>query len=137
MAAQYDDIVDALAVAFCNLNAHVYTGDLPSVQHPAIVIGWPEEYDPYSDMGDAGDYVIRCRIEVAASRDFKAGNAKLRPYTDRAGTQSLCEAIDADMTLGGVVDSARVLNFVDYGYREVGTDNTTVVQCVARIAVMS
>jgi hypothetical protein len=135
--ATFEQIVDALATAFDGCGAHVYTGDLASVQQPAIVIGWPESYDPYTDLGDASDYVIPCRIEVIASRDFKTGNKALRPYIDRTGTQSLCAAIDNDMTLGGVVDSARVLDFVNFGYREISADNTTIVMCEARVAVLA
>ena len=135
--ATYEQIVDALAEAFAGINAHVYTGDLASVQQPAIVIGWPESYDPYTDLGEASDYVIPCRIEIIASRDFKTGNQALRPYIDRTGTQSLCAAIDADVTLGGVVDSARVIDFVNFGYREITADNTTVVMCEARIEVLA
>jgi hypothetical protein len=137
MAADYDDIVEALATAFAGIDAQVYTGPLAAVQWPAIVIGWPESYDPYTDLGSASDYTIPVRVEVAASRDFKSGNQALRPYIDRTGDYSICAAIDADVTLGGVVDSARVVEFVNFGYREVGTDGTTVVQCEARIEVLA
>jgi hypothetical protein len=137
MAADYDDIVEALATAFAGIDAQVYTGPLAAVQWPAIVIGWPESYDPYTDQGQASDYIIPVRVEVVSSRDFKSGNGALRPFMDRTGDFSLCAALDADPTLGGIVDSARVVDFVNFGYREVTPDNTTVVQCEARVEVLA
>lgn len=127
----------ALAHAFDDTDLHVYDNETPRIEYPALIIGWPESYDPRAYLGGGADIVFPCRLELPASRDWESADDQLEGYLSLTGPNSLIAAIEADPTLGGVVDSAAVIGFDNFGFREMNNaGNTTVVlMCEARIEV--
>lgn len=85
------------------------------VNPPAAVVGGPEriEYDLTYGRG-ADTYLIS--VMVYASRaDQSSGQELLDGYLAGAGATSIKAAIEADPTLGGAADTARVTMARNYG----------------------
>jgi hypothetical protein len=79
----------------------------------AVVVPSGGTYD--STMGRGSDDMV-FEVRLAVSRaDDRTAQELLDQYLAGAGAKSVKAAIEADKTLGGVVDFARVAGWDDYG----------------------
>lgn len=117
------DVRAALATAIATvdgLSARPYTKDIADV--PVAMVGGPEiEYDKTFGRGH-DDYMIPIIILVSKVSD-EDSQTKLDSYLDPFGDSSVKTAIEADSTLGGVVEDLRVMSTSDYGVHEVSGVN--------------
>lgn len=103
--------------AIPGLSARPYTKDIADV--PVAMVGGPEiEYDKTFGRGH-DDYTIPVMVLCSKVSD-EDSQARLDSYLDPFGSSSIKAAIEADSTLGGVVEDLRVVSTSDYGVHEVG-----------------
>lgn len=99
------------------LSARPYTKSIADV--PVLMVGGPEiEYDKTFGRGH-DDYTIPMIVLCSKVSD-EDSQARLDSYLDPFGDSSIKTAIEADSTLGGVVEDLRVVSTTDYGMHEVG-----------------
>jgi hypothetical protein len=65
-------------------------------------------------LGGSADLVFRIVLLLAAA-DSSTGQDAMDPYLATTGTQSILAAVQADDTLGGVVEYAEVMDATGYG----------------------
>lgn len=109
------DVMEALALRFAGVDGlkqrHAFPpGDLGSV--PAIVVSVGEDEGGIADYaptigGDATDLDLVLNVFVQWG-DNRAAWARLMPFLAPTGGASLLAAVDADPTLGGLVDSTQL-----------------------------
>jgi len=99
---------------------------LETISSLRIFETWPEAVNqlPAAVIGlEGGEYNAgigcakwRFRITILVQRaDLPGAQAKLDPYLDEAGAQSIAQIIEADRTLGGLQVFAQVMEMRDYG----------------------
>lgn len=129
------DIRAALQTAIATipgLQAEKYVRDVATP--PVAMVGGPEtEYDKTFGRGH-DDHTIPVMIFASRASDVD-GQAQLDSYLDPYGTSSLKAAIEADSTLGGVVDDLRVTETRDYGAHEI--NGVTYLGAVLMVHVMA
>jgi hypothetical protein len=109
MSDPITDAMQALAAAFAAIPG-LTTYALPpgSIEVPAVVVSVPSgelgDFSPVMDE-DVMDLSLVVNVFVQWGDD-EAAWSQLRPYVALSGTYSLFAAVNADPTLGGVVDSA-------------------------------
>jgi hypothetical protein len=125
MTATIEEAMEALAAAFSDI-AGLSTYPLPpgQIEVPAVVVSLPSgELGDYSPVMDAGVMDLNLVVNVFVQwGDDDAAWDQLRPFVSATGAYSLFAAVNADPTLGGVVDSALVgtpTNFGSYTYGAV------------------
>jgi hypothetical protein len=113
-----EQAMEALADAFAGIDGlSRYPRPPSSVEVPAVVVSLPAgELGDYSPvMGqDCMDLTLVVNVFVQWGDD-EAAWTELQPFVDRAGASSLFAAVNADPTLGGVVDSALPFNPTNFG----------------------
>jgi len=113
-----EQAMQALADAFGGIaGLSRYPRPPGTINVPAVVVSLPAgELGDYSPvMGqDAMDLTLVVNVFVQWGDD-RAAWSQLLPFVDRAGTSSLFAAVNADPTLGGVVDSALPFNPTNFG----------------------
>jgi hypothetical protein len=79
----------------------------------------------YHDAFDDGEMTTWDVIVLAAPEavGYKRGQAAINPYVSREGASSVKAAIEADGTLGGVVDCLAVIRWYDRGLIEANAQN--------------
>lgn len=110
MTATVDEAMEALAEAFAGIDGlSTYARPPGVIEVPALVVSLPDgAFANYSVvMGDAGDLDLVINIFVQWGDDESAWD-QLVPFVSQSGAHSLFAAVNADPTLGGVVDSALV-----------------------------
>lgn len=110
MTATFTEAMDALAAAFSGIDGLSSYANPPGViEVPALVVSLPSgNLADYSVvMGDAGDLDLVINIFVQWGDDESAWD-QLVPFVSQSGPYSLFAAVNADPTLGGVVDSALI-----------------------------
>jgi hypothetical protein len=122
--AEIEAIAEALESAIATiptLRAHKEQPD--SVQ---VTVGKGAAYPipregSYHEAFDDGEMTTWDVIVLAApsSVGYARGQAAINPYVSREGTSSVKAAIEADGTLGGVVDCLSVTRWYDRGLIEV------------------
>ncbi len=86
---------------------------------PQAVVDWEGEID-YHGTAKHGMQIINCSVIIIVSRaSDRAGNQALAGYASATGTNSIHAAIEADATLGGVVDDCNVVGFRRLSSEEV------------------
>ncbi|MEO5875518.1 MAG: hypothetical protein ABIS86_17010 [Streptosporangiaceae bacterium] len=93
------------------------------INPPHAVIGVPPVENYRASFG-RGQFIIKPQvfILVSAALDW-VGQTALAGYADVSGPLSIPAAIEADRTLGGVVDECVVDSFRPLGAEEVGVIN--------------
>ena len=117
------DVRAALATALGaidGLRASAYEPD--KVSPPQAIVGdLSIDYD--QTFGSAADRChkldITVRVYVPRATD-RAGQDKLDGYVSPTGASSIKAALEADKTLGGVIDDLHVPGMSGYGFYEVG-----------------
>lgn len=72
---------------------------------PAAVVGLPEEIDYLRTFtNDNVDLTFRIQLMVSTAADAASCQKALAAYMDNSGASSVLLAIEADETLGGLVD---------------------------------
>ncbi len=108
MTATITEAMDALAAAFSSIDGlSTYANPPGNIEVPALVVSMPSgEFGDFSPvMGDAMDLNLVINIFVQWGDDEAAWD-QLVPFVSVSGPYSLSAALNADPTLGGVVDSA-------------------------------
>lgn len=107
---------EALA-AIADLRVFDYPPD--SVTPPAAIVSYPDPIDFDMTMGRGSDRAtVPVHVVIGRVSDRAARNA-LTAYMAGSGDRSVKAAIEADRTLGGAVDSVRVVS-VSGGELNVG-----------------
>jgi hypothetical protein len=109
MALNLNATMDALGVRLATISGlRVYDYPPDTIAEPAGVIAYPEsvEYDQtYAGGADRATFpvhVLTGKVSDRASRD------RIGAYVARTGGSSVKTTLEAEPTLGGVVDSLRV-----------------------------
>lgn len=109
MSDPITDAMQALAAAFSSIDG-LSTYALPpgTIEVPAVVVSMPSgELGDFSPVMDEGVMDLSLVVNVFVQwGDDEAAWSQLRPYVSPSGAYSLFAAVNADPTLGGVVDSA-------------------------------
>ena len=109
MSDPITDAMQALAAAFSTITGlSTYAFPPGTIEVPAVVVSMPAgELGDLSPVMDAGvmDLDLIVNVFVQWGEDESAWS-QLLPYCSPTGTHSLFAAVNADPTLGGVVDSA-------------------------------
>lgn len=119
------DAMEALAGMFTIDGLTVAVGPVENIgTPPALVVeagdGEFLDYRPAMDPGTAdATLTITVFVQYGESR---AARAALKPYLADTGTHSVFATVNADPTLGGVVDSAQVLAARNLGRYTLGAD---------------
>lgn len=111
MSDPITDAMQALAAAFSAIpGLSSYAFPPGTIDVPAVVVSLPSgELGDYSPVMDEGVMDLNLVLNVFVQwGDDEAAWAQLLPFVSPTGTYSLFAAVNADPTLGGVVDSALV-----------------------------
>lgn len=124
MTASFPDVRQALANRIATISGLTVYNTIPdSVTVPAAIIGPPAGQMPflhYSDTFDGGvTYLLAIRVYVSRYDSPMAQDA-LDPFVAPTGSQSLDATIDADPSLGGVVEYANLVEVRNYGKYTIG-----------------
>jgi hypothetical protein len=112
--------------------ANVYRYELASVDHPAVIVGFPDRWVPDALGNVTREFTFPIRCEVAASSDWASGNV-----TIEALIEAVITAIQYDTSLGGSVDDCAVVDVSGFGFRSVGTDAMSVLVAEVNVAVLA
>lgn len=115
------DIRAGLATAIATidgLSAEPYARD--NVDPPMAMVGGPDNAEFDKTFGRGHDDYEFGVIVFSSRVDDEAGQEQLDAYLDPFGPSSIKQAIEADPTLGGVVEDLRVERTQEYGAHEVG-----------------
>lgn len=88
--------------------------DPTQINPPAAWVGVPDipDYRATFGAGNAGRFHIAPTVTVAVSAALdRVGQVKLAGYANPSGATSIAAAIEADRTLGGIVEECFVLSF--------------------------
>lgn len=103
-------VMDGLAARLATIaNLRVFEYPPDAVTPPAGIVGYPAPFNFDATMGrgtDRGRFPVHVVVGRASDR---AARDALVPFMAGAGAASVKAAIEADGTLGGAADSARVL----------------------------
>lgn len=124
--------VDAIAEALRDALATVPTlrahdgqpDDIQVTQGKGVAYPLPREGN-YHEAFDDGEMTTWDVVVLAApeAAGYKRGQDAINPYVSREGADSVKAAIEADGTLGGVVDCLSVTRWYDRGLIEAGGQN--------------
>lgn len=90
------------------------------ISPPCAIVGVPPIPEYRATFG-RGRFRLAPTVTVLTSAALdRAGQQKLAGYADPTGTQSIAAAIEADRTLGGIVEECHVIDFRPLGREEVG-----------------
>jgi len=90
------------------------------INPPQAVVGVPP-VDNYRTTFGRGQFMIMPQVYVFVSAALdKVGQAALAEFANPVGARSIPAAIEADRTLGGVVQECVVDSFRPLGWEEVG-----------------
>lgn len=111
-------LADAIALAIGD-EFNVYGYESANPTWPAVIVSFPDNYEPNSALRGEVEYQLPVRVEIPVTDDESA-DALLCDVIEPTGTRSLLAVLDADPTLGGTVDSAAPMDVTQFGYRDVG-----------------
>jgi hypothetical protein len=114
------DVMTALEMALEGIAGLRVADVVPDQMTPPVAfVGVPEIAEYHSTFGP-GFFTLSPTITVLVSAALdRIGQRKLASYADPASTTSIRRAVEADMTLGGVVSQAWVQDFRPLGLEEV------------------
>jgi hypothetical protein len=120
MAATLTDIRNAIKDTLGTLSDfNASAVEPPAPKYPA---GWCFPASPAADFhqtfDDAVTWHIRVTVAVAAS-DVGRSQSNIDPYLAPTGSRSIKALLEADPSLGGVVDSVSVKGIVAYGALDI------------------
>lgn len=113
--ATVPDVYAALKDAIDSGVLNVYDYEEPAPAYPALILGLPTSYDTHPVQGNAFDITIPARLLIEWDDPETAFDLLLR-LISTTGVDSIQAAIEADETLGGVVDDATVTGWEQFGF---------------------
>lgn len=87
---------------------------------PCAIVGVPEIPNYHGTFGRAKWQLEPTVTVFTSAAHDRAGQLMLAGYADHSGATSIAAAVEADKTLGGVVDDCIVVSFRPLGLDEVG-----------------
>jgi hypothetical protein len=114
----FSEIRTALASSMSSINGLRTSATIPDAPRPPLAVVIPESitYDLNANRG-ADRYLFNVTVIVGRADDRAAQN-NLDQYV--VGTNSIKTAIEKDRTLGGKVDTCRVMDMRNYSSLAVG-----------------
>lgn len=110
--------IESRLATIAGLRVTEYVPD--QVNPPQAFVGVPAVTEYRSTYG-RGYFTMEPTVTVLVSKNLdKQGQLKLASYANVTGASSIVAAIEADRTLGGMVDECWVLSFRPLGLEEVG-----------------
>ncbi len=98
----------------------VHATRVATITPPATIVEpAPGEFYEYDTSSDSHDVHLVILVLVSRADDASAWT-ELDPYVHPTGAQSISAAIEADPTLGGIVDDCDVRAAMDYGDYDIG-----------------
>jgi hypothetical protein len=107
----------------------VYAYEVKDPRRPAIIVGWPETYDPRADYAGDIDLIIPVRVEIVWLDDAGTDDMLM------SAMENLRDAIETDRTLQNNVDDVSCAPFEEIGTRTSG-DDTVIVQFSVPVEIM-
>lgn len=90
------------------------------INPPQAMVGVPPIPNYHATMGRA-KFTVEPTVTLFVSAGVdRVGQLAMAEYANPTGTRSVVAAIEADRTLGGVVDDCIVIDFQPLGLEEVG-----------------
>lgn len=129
-------IMDGLAAALRTISGlRVYAHVPDNLAPPAAIVQLPRSIDYDLTWGRGADVYTIPVLALVGSASDRASHANLAAYLDADGLTSIKAAIEADVTLGGVVDDARVSRADGVGaYTFAGVEYAGALLTVAIVA---
>ncbi len=103
----------ALVSALAPLGIHAYDYGPDAPISPAVYV-YPSSFPYHVDYSASGtvEFIVRFLVQSVHAQN---GQATLNGYISTSGSTSASQLIEADRTLGGVVQSVSVMTMRDYG----------------------
>lgn len=112
--ATISQVRDALRVRLATING--LRASSIEQANPSPPAAWPLPRSGAYNADFEGDTTMQMVVRVVVNMaDLSRGQQVLDPYLSPTGTNSIKAAIEADPSLGGVVDSVRVTGWGAYG----------------------
>lgn len=123
MAATIEAICDALEAALDNIDGlrvrDIIPDSIPVSGSADVAIIMAPPIDDYRMSFGRGHYEFDVAVTVLVSAVIdRAGQRRLMAYSSQTGTKSIRAAVETDLTLGGVVEQAWLLNYRPLGIEE-------------------
>lgn len=110
--------IEARLHTIAGLRATEYAAD--QINPPHAIVGVPPIPRYHATMA-RGTFEIEPTVTILVSAAVdRVGQLKLAGYANPTGASSVLAALEADKTLGGVVDDCYVVDFRPLGLQEVG-----------------
>jgi len=116
--AKLTDIRQALADKMGNVYGLRSSATMPDAPRPPQAVILPDRIEYDLDMARGADTFFFLVTVIVGRADDRAAQNNLDQFV--SGTDSIKAAIEADMTLGGVVNFARVTEMTNYRQINVG-----------------
>lgn len=110
-------LATTLAAGFSGANVSGFERKSPA--RPAIIVSWPDEYDPRPDFGTSVDFTIPVRVEVDWADDEQS-DTDIETFME-----AIVAVIEADPTLSGAVNSLTCRAFTNIGAFRKPDDSMT------------
>lgn len=126
MAASVGDIRVAIKAALSTISGLHAQATEPAA--PSLPAAWPApvswSYD--EDFSASTTYQFKVWIAVGLGADINRGQTALDPYLSPTGSKSVKAALLADVSLGGVVNSVRVIGGDSYRTEQIANTDALV-----------
>lgn len=121
MAATIEQIMQGIETRLATISGLRVSDTTPDqINPPQAFVGVPNIPNYHGTMGRA-KFPIEPTVTVLVSATLdRVGQLKLASYANPTGDSSIVAAIEADRTLGGIVDDCIVDSFRPLGLEEVG-----------------
>lgn len=103
---------------------------------PALIVGWPSSFNPHTLEVPGIDYEIPCYLLVPFRQDRSADSA-LMALLAPTGAGSVLAAVEASKTLGGLCDSASILEVTEVIQTTLTDGVTDVLRAVLVVEVFA
>lgn len=123
MAPTIEQIMDGIETRLATITGLRVSDVSPGqISPPCAIVGVPSVTDYHATFGSARMKLddLTVTVLVSAAAPDRVSQKKLAGYANPTGDTSVKAAIEADKTLGGVVDDCIVTSFRPLGLEEVG-----------------
>lgn len=114
MSASISDVRNAIKTRLATISGLRANATEPASPNPPAAWPIPRAGTYHADQGDNVTFPWVVRVVVNPS-DLNRGQTALDAYLSPTGTNSIKAALEADPSLGGVVDSLSVTGWTFYG----------------------
>jgi hypothetical protein len=137
MTATIADIRAALASQLGTIpGLRAYANRMDQVDPPAVMILPPAgSFIRYGSTFSGSAEITLRAVLVTAKSDSTSGQAAMDPFLEVAGTSSVYASIQANSTLGGVVEFAALMEATGYGPITVGAIEYLGCQLIINVGI--